>query len=275
MDIMKEASQIFQDDGLEMIGAMLITPDEEFDTIKGTVLDAMREAANRKENQSQWSALVKQNGFTKEKYIEELNKVDDLIEKEMGEYSETKKDFMRQFFTIIYNAIIESFDKNKRIIQIPIEICNPDAKIPTYAHDGDAGMDVYSTIDVTIAPGETKLIPLGFKVAIPEGYELQVRPRSGFSLRTHLRIANAPGTIDSGYRDEVGVILHNCAPAIADFGDGRAETCLYGPSYTISKGDRIAQLVLQEVPTALFVETPDISKIGGDRNGGFGSTGVK
>ena len=71
MDIMKEASQIFQDDGLELIGAMLITPDEEFDTIKGTVLDVMREAANRKENQSQWSALVKQNGFTKEKYIEE------------------------------------------------------------------------------------------------------------------------------------------------------------------------------------------------------------
>ena len=149
MDIMKEASQIFQDDGLEMIGAMLIAPDEEFDAIKGTVLDVMREAANRKENQSQWSALVKQNGFTKEKYIEELNKVDDLIENEMGEYSETKKDFMRQFFTIIYNAIIESFDKNKRIIQIPIEICNPDAKIPTYAHDGDAGMDVYSTMKRT------------------------------------------------------------------------------------------------------------------------------
>ena len=78
-----------------------------------------------------------------------------------------------------------------------------------------------------------------------------------------------------GYRDEVGVILHNCAPTITDFGDGRAETCLYGPSYTISKGDRIAQLVLQEVPTALFVETPDISKIGGDRGGGLGSTGVK
>lgn len=78
-----------------------------------------------------------------------------------------------------------------------------------------------------------------------------------------------------GYRDEVGIILHNCAPAIQDFGDGRAETCLYGPSYTISKGDRIAQLVLQAVPTALFVKTSDISKIGEDRNGGFGSTGVK
>ena len=93
MDIMKEASQIFQDDGLEMIGAMLIMPDEEFDTIKGAVLDVMREAANRKDNQSYWYTVAKQTGFTKEKYIEELNKVDDLIEKEMGEYSETKKDY--------------------------------------------------------------------------------------------------------------------------------------------------------------------------------------
>ena len=67
----------------------------------------------------------------------------------------------------------------------------------------------------------------------------------------------------------------NCAPTIQDFGDGRAKTCLYGPSYTISKGDRIAQLVLQAVPTALFIKTSDISKIGEDRNGGFGSTGVK
>ena len=84
MDIMKEASQFFQDDGLEMIGAMLIAPDEEFDTIKGTVLDAMREAANRKENQSQWSALVKQSGFTKEKYIEELPFFKELVEAYMN-----------------------------------------------------------------------------------------------------------------------------------------------------------------------------------------------
>lgn len=275
MDFMENAEQMFSKESLELMGTLLVMEDEDFDKIKGSVLDAMREGVSRQENRQLYATLVKQNNFSKEQYIEELKKIDNLVDTEMSDFSETKRDFMKQFFSICYNAIIDSFDVDKRAIQIPIEICNPEAKIPTYAHKGDAGMDVYSTIDVTIAPGETKLIPLGFKVAIPEGYELQVRPRSGFSLRTHLRVANAPGTIDSGYRDEVGIILHNCAPTIQDFGDGRAETCLYGPSYTISKGDRIAQLVLQAVPTALFVKTSDISKIGEDRNGGFGSTGVK
>lgn len=275
MDFMENAEQMFSKESLELMGTLLVMEDEDFDKVKGSVLDAMREGVSRQENRQLYATLVKQNNFSKEQYIEELKKIDSLVDTEMSDFSETKRDFMKQFFSICYNAIIDSFDVDKRAIQIPIEICNPEAKIPTYAHKGDAGMDVYSTIDVTIAPGETKLIPLGFKVAIPEGYELQVRPRSGFSLRTHLRVANAPGTIDSGYRDEVGIILHNCAPTIQDFGDGRAETCLYGPSYTISKGDRIAQLVLQAVPTALFIKTSDISKIGEDRNGGWGSTGVK
>lgn len=275
MDFMENAEQMFSKESLELMGTLLVMEDEDFDKVKDFVLDAMREGVSRQENRQLYATLVKQNNFSKEQYIEELKKIDSLVDTEMPDFSESKRDFMKQFFSICYNAIIDSFDVDKRAIQIPIEICNPEAKIPTYAHKGDAGMDVYSTIDVTIAPGETKLIPLGFKVAIPEGYELQVRPRSGFSLRTHLRVANAPGTIDSGYRDEVGIILHNCAPTIQDFGDGRAETCLYGPSYTISKGDRIAQLVLQAVPTALFIKTSDISKIGEDRNGGFGSTGVK
>lgn len=275
MDFMENAEQMFSKESLELMGTLLVMEDEDFDKVKDSVLDAMREGVSRQENRQLYATLVKQNGFSKEQYVEELKKIDSLVDTEMPDFSESKRDFMKQFFSICYNAIIDSFDVDKRAIQIPIEICNPEAKIPTYAHKGDAGMDVYSTIDVTIAPGETKLIPLGFKVAIPEGYELQVRPRSGFSLRTHLRVANAPGTIDSGYRDEVGIILHNCAPTIQDFGDGRAETCLYGPSYTISKGDRIAQLVLQAVPTALFIKTSDISKIGEDRNGGFGSTGVK
>lgn len=275
MDFMENAEQMFSKESLELMGTLLVMEDEDFDKVKGSVLDAMREGVSRQENRQLYATLVKQNGFSKEQYVKELKKIDSLVDTEMSDFSESKRDFMKQFFSICYNAIIDSFDVDKRAIQIPIEICNPEAKIPTYAHKGDAGMDVYSTIDVTIAPGETKLIPLGFKVAIPEGYELQVRPRSGFSLKTHLRVANAPGTIDSGYRDEVGIILHNCAPTIQDFGDGRAETCLYGPSYTISKGDRIAQLVLQAVPTALFIKTSDISKIGEDRNGGFGSTGVK
>lgn len=274
MDIMDRVNELFgeetelNNEGLKAIATLLILPEKTFEELKGIMLDSLREALNSEAGVKQSIALAAQSGYTREDYVNELEKIQATIDDEMKDYSESKKDFMRQLFVIVYNSIIDTFDKDKRAVQIPIEICSPDAKIPTYAHRGDAGMDVYSTIDVTIRPGEAKLIPLGFKVAIPEGYELQVRPRSGFSLKTHLRVANAPGTIDSGYRDEVGVILYNCAPAIMD-------TYLYGPSYTISKGDRIAQLVLQEVPTAIFVKTPDISKIGGDRGGGFGSSGVK
>lgn len=281
MDIMDRVNGLLDEnsaldnEGLKLIATLLVMPEETFEELKGITLDSLREAVKSEAGTRQSIALAAQSGYTREDYVKELEKIQAAVDEEMKDYSESKRDFMRQIFVIIYNNIIDTFDKDKRAVQIPIEICNPDAKIPTYAHRGDAGMDVYSTIDMTIAPGETKLIPLGFKVAIPEGYELQVRPRSGFSLKTHLRVANAPGTIDSEYRGEVGVILHNCAPTIMDFGDGRAETCAYGPSYTISKGDRIAQLVLQEVPTAIFVKTPDISKIGGDRGGGFGSSGVK
>ncbi|MFA6780365.1 MAG: hypothetical protein WCU80_11400, partial [Paludibacteraceae bacterium] len=128
-----------------------------------------------------------------------------------------------------------------------------------------------------IAPGETKLIPVGFKVAIPFGYELQVRPKSGRSLRSKLRIANTPGTIDSGYRDEVGIIIDNIEPFIksADIDEnGRLFNVLFGQSYTIGKGEKFAQLVLNEVPKVTFYETDNIGEIGEDRGGGFGSTGL-
>src|SRR5574344_2884718 len=86
---------------------------------------------------------------------------------------------------------------------------NKDAVIPTYAHTGDAGMDIRAIEDVELNPHETKIIHTGIAVAIPEGYELQVRPRSGLSLKTPLRVSNTPGTIDSGYRDEIGIIISN------------------------------------------------------------------
>ena len=88
-----------------------------------------------------------------------------------------------------------------------IEKYREDAVIPTYAHEGDAGMDLYAAEDVIIAPGTSVLVPTGLKMAIPVGYEVQIRPRSGVSLKTALRIPNSPGTIDSGYRDEVNVIM--------------------------------------------------------------------
>ncbi len=137
---------------------------------------------------------------------------------------------------------------------------NKKAKMPVKAKEGDACYDVISTSDMNISPRETKLFPLGFKVAIPEGWELQVRPRSGLALKRNLTVLNTPGTIDSGYRGEVGVILHNA-------GEGHV---------FIPEGTGIAQLSLKRVYEIEFeeVESEDLLGETTRGEGGFGSTGI-
>ncbi|NLN04309.1 MAG: dUTP diphosphatase [Clostridiaceae bacterium] len=143
-------------------------------------------------------------------------------------------------------------------VEVYVERCRDDVILPTYANKYDAGMDIRSCEDIVIKPNETVIVPTGLKFAIPEGYEIQVRPRSGLSYKTPLRISNSPGTIDAGYRDEVGIIVTNISQIEA---------------IEIKKNDRIAQIVLQRVPEIVFREVDDISKIGSNRGGGFGSTG--
>ena len=208
-----------------------------------------------------------------------------------------------------------------------IEKCREDAIIPGYQHEGDAGMDVCAAVDIDILPGQTVVVPTGLKLAIPDGYEIQVRPRSGLSLKTALRIPNAPGTIDSGYRDELGIIMTNTGidglfskisaqynreadgslsikPQF-EIGEAVSELkqieenqerflicCLTEQKptpciYRILKGDRIAQLVLKEVPKMEFVEVASIianesvfelnkaEKFVQNRGGGFGSSGIE
>lgn len=163
-------------------------------------------------------------------------------------------------------------------IEVFIEICREGAVLPSYANPGDAGMDVAAAENVRINPGETVIIPTGLKLAIPEGYEIQVRPRSGISYKTFLRISNSPGTIDSGYRDELGIIMTNMSPVcccneekILHLDSTAGETGIY----EVRKGDRIAQIVLQEVPRMKLTLVKSVKEIGEDRGGGFGSTGVK
>jgi len=133
--------------------------------------------------------------------------------------------------------------------------------LPEYETSGAAGMDVRADLvnPLTIVPGDTQLIPTGLFVAIPEGFEIQVRPRSGLSLKTGLRVANAPGTIDSCYRGEIKVIMHNTGKI----------------SQIINHGDRIAQLVLAPVVKCEWENVIDVNYLGEtDRGtGGFGSTG--
>lgn len=144
-------------------------------------------------------------------------------------------------------------------VRIYVEKCRDNAVLPKYAHEDDAGMDIYSAETVEIAPGKTALVPTGLKMAIPDGFELQVRPRSGLSLKTPLRVPNSPGTVDAGFRDEICVIVWNSSDS---------------QTVTVNEGDRIAQFVLARVPMAEFELTEDVSSIGCDRGGGFGSSGV-
>lgn len=204
---------------------------------------------------------------------DEIDKVEDL--------SQEKKDFLKQMIATLINAVQETEGIAKRIIEVPIELCHPDAKIPQYAHESDSGLDIFAIEDVTIHPGETKLIPTGIKVALPPGYELQVRPKSGRALKTKLRVANTPGTIDAGYRDEIGVIVENVEPPIKDitydfdqYGMPLITSIIHGSDYFISKGEKFAQLVLSEVPKAAFFRVDSVGEISENRGGGFGSTNL-
>lgn len=160
-------------------------------------------------------------------------------------------------------------------VEVFVEICREGIVLPKYQNLWDAGMDVCAAEDILLRPGETVVVPTGLKFAIPEGYEIQVRPRSGITLRTPLRISNSPGTIDSGYRDELGIIMTNTSElSTADAcytltASGNRMGC-----YRVAKGDRIAQLVLQEVPRMKFKIVESVAEIGQNRGGGFGSTGV-
>jgi dUTP pyrophosphatase len=132
-----------------------------------------------------------------------------------------------------------------------------DLPLPAYAHPGDAGADLLTTVDVTLAPGERALVPTGVAIALPDGYVALVHPRSGLAARHGLSIVNTPGTIDAGYRGEIKVLLVNHDPV---------------SPIELRRGDRIAQLVVQRFERARFVEVDQLpDSVRGD--GGYGSTG--
>ena len=142
-------------------------------------------------------------------------------------------------------------------VDILITRLHPDVTLPSYAHLGDAGADLVTTVDVRLQPGERALVPTGIAIALPEGYVALVHPRSGLAARHGLTIVNAPGTVDAGYRGEISVLLVNL--------DRHAPVHL-------SRGDRIAQLVVQRVEQARWLEVdrlPESSR----GSGGYGSTG--
>jgi len=130
--------------------------------------------------------------------------------------------------------------------------------LPRYAKPGDAGPDVFSRIDIEIAPGARALVPTGISIAIPNGYAAFAHPRSGLAIKYGVGMVNAPGTIDAGYRGELHIILINQDPQ---------------ETFFIKRGDRIAQLVFQKVESAEFIEVNELPGSGRGQDG-FGSTGT-
>ena len=142
-------------------------------------------------------------------------------------------------------------------VDILITRLDPSTPLPAYAKPGDAGADLCSRIDAVIEPGARALIPTGISIALPNGYVALVHPRSGLAIKHGISMVNTPGTVDAAFRGELQVILINHDPREA---------------FTIKKGDRIAQLIIQKVERAEFVE---VSTLPGTHrsDGGFGSTG--
>jgi len=142
-------------------------------------------------------------------------------------------------------------------LKVFVKRLSEEVKMPVYAHESDAGVDLYANREMEIAPGEIALVPTGIKIALPEGYEAQVRPKSGLALNHGITVLNTPGTVDSGYRGEIGVIVVN---------HGKE-------SFVVEKGKKIAQMVFNKVEKAELEEVEELDET--QRNeGGFGSTGL-
>ena len=144
------------------------------------------------------------------------------------------------------------------MLPVKIKKLTSDAILPTYAHDGDAGMDLFSIEEVTLKPMEVKLVRTGIALSIPNGYEVQIRPKSGLALNHGITLLNTPGTIDSGYRGEIKNIMIN----------------LSNKDFKIEKGMKIAQMVFNEVERAILEEVEELDQTKRAGNG-FGSTGLK
>jgi len=148
-------------------------------------------------------------------------------------------------------------------MKVKIKKLHSDAIIPKYQTSGSAGFDIHAIQHTEVYPGETKILKTGLSFEIPEGYELQIVPRSGVSVKTKLRISNSPGTVDSDFRGEVGIIVDN-----VDFHSDKRVP------YIIKVGDRIAQGKITPVVQATFIEVNDLEET--ERGeAGFGSTGIK
>lgn len=241
-----------------LIAAVMAMNDNDFNDVYPKLTENLNKVYGSREYQNGIAAqLMYMTPFDYEKEMEGYQGFLKLLE-ELDTTPE-KKNFLKLLVDKSYDAMLKYEKDPSEHIRVVIKKLNEDAIIPSYAHTGDAGADLYALEDTTAMAGGVTFVHTGIAMKIPKGYEGQIRPRSGMSAKTKIRVANTPGTIDCNYRGEVQILVDN-----------------YGNApYIIKKGDRIAQIVFNKVPTADFeegeVETENDNTRG---EKGFGSSGT-
>lgn len=226
---------------------------------------ALQSSEARKSRQIQIEEF-KAAGYTKQQVVEEMAHITESFKelldelKEQVSSSQAKQEFIDKlchYIELNAAAIVDEYNENKPMVQI--ELAHPDAKLPTYAHPGDQGADVYAIEDVVLPPHSYgNMISTGLKMNIPDGWAIAIRPRSGLSRKTGLRISNTPATIDTNYRGFVNILFDNVS----------------SEKVKISKGDRIAQLILERNYQASFAQVKKVSEDTERGGAGFGSSGT-
>lgn len=225
-------------------------------------VSAMFNQQIKQEMVNSYTQTFREQFFTEEEAREASSILVEAINEYLSDYgtiSDNKQKIVNVIIDSMKEAIEEAIQKYFQPAQHKIffELIHPNAKIPSYAHETDAGADIYIPEDVIIPPAARGfMVHTGLKAVIPNGWEIQIRPRSGLSSKTALRISNAPGTIDAGYRGEICVLCDN----------------LSGQSIELKAGDRIAQMVFSPVTHFIGVVTENVANIGNNRGGGFGSS---
>ena len=265
--------------GIDAFNSLLEVPDEDFKLLEPHFLAVFKEALNETNTETEFRTMILELNYSAEEVEQEFGRTLAAIDS-IDFLPQIKKDFLRKICIITTNKLQEIVKTTNKIIRISCQL-DEGVQLPVYAHKTDAGLDIYAREEITINPGEIKIIGTGIKTAIPEGYAILIQPRSGQSVKTKLRIANTPGLIDSGYRDEIGVIIENIEPPFKDIdyefddnGEIHIKSILHGQAYTIAEGQRFAQMRLVQVPKAEFVQVESVGEIGENRGGGFGSTGI-
>lgn len=254
----------------------------------------LREFKEKKEENKYFNSLVKSVHEAidhAKKYKEKLNKDSEEYHQAHIEYSQSQDaiDSQKSFNVEmskkgIYIGTARS-DQSSSSLQINVKKLHPDAIIPKYQTDGSSGFDLHALEDMYVEPGQTVLIKTGLAFEIPVGLELQIRPRSGMSKNTKLRVSNSPGSIDADYRGDVGILLDNIyAPSEDDsvgymtldikgnFVDGGRFTHS-SKAYLVKKGDRVAQGIIAPIVQANLIEVEELSDT--ERgSGGFGHSGT-